>query len=342
MRDVRALPKAHLHLHLTGSIRPATLEELARSHGIPLFPAITGHSVPWWEESGEHNWSRFEALYEAARAVVRTSDDVRRLVLEAAEDDAADGSSWLEIQLDPSLYGRWLGGPEAALETVLEAAQEAERLTGIRIRVIVAASWARPAGDAETLARLAARYAEQGVVGFGLSNDERRGRTADFADAFNIARSAGLLAVPHGGFFSGPWHVEECVRLLGARRVGHGVAAVRDREVLELLASRDVALEICPSSYEPFGVVESLEQVPLRQLFDAGVPIALGADTPLLFGRGLADQYTLARNVLGFADPELAALARFSIRASMASDAVKAELLIGVDSWLGLLNSPRR
>jgi adenosine deaminase len=220
------------------------------------------------------------------------------------------------------------------LEVILEAAAEAARRTGIGVGVIVAASWARPPSDAEVLATLAGRYAGQGVVGFGLSNDERTGCVADFADAFRIARQAGLPGMPHSGFFTGPGHVRDCLEILGARRIGHGIHAVEDERLLGVLASRAVTLEVCPTSYEPLGVVRSLSEVPLHQLYDAGVPVALGTDDPLLFETGIADEYSIARRVLGFADGELAHLAGCSVRGSQAPEPVKSQLLEGIDSWL--------
>lgn len=328
VRDLRALPKAHLHLHLTGSMRPATARDLAAHHGVAFPPA------PSWEQAAARDWAVFQRPYDVAREAIRTAADVERVVREAAEDDDADGSGWLEIQVDPTSYAPRLGGLEATIEVVLDSARKAARATGIGVGIVVAASWARPARDAETLARLAVRYARHGVVGFGLSNDERRGRVADFARAFRIAREAGLAGVPHGGFFAGAWHVRECVELLGARRIGHGITAARDPATLEALAALGVVLEICPTSYAPFGVVETVTEIPLRRLRDAGVPVALGADDPLLFGTGLAGQYALVRDVLGFVDAELAELARCSIRGSTAPAGLEAQLLAGVDDWL--------
>jgi adenosine deaminase len=322
-----------LHLHFIGSLRLTTVRELARQHGVNLPPALIGEAA-LWEPSQKYDWSTFQQRYDAARATVRTADDVQRLLREAAEDDAADGSGWLEIQVDPSSYAPRFGGLESALEVILDAAQEAERLTGVGLGIVVAASWARPPHEAETLARLAARYAGQGVVGFGLSNDERCGCVAEFADAFRIARQAGLSGVPHAGFFVGAWHVRQCVELLGAKRIGHGITAAHDAQVLDLLASRGVVLEVCPTSYEPLGVVQTLAHVPLWQLYEAGVAVALSADDPLLFETSLAGQYTLARELFGFTDIELAEFARCSIRGSVAPNAVKTRLLAGVDSWL--------
>jgi adenosine deaminase len=186
----------------------------------------------------------------------------------------------------------------------------------------------------EALARVAASFAGHGVVGFGLSEDDRRGRPADVAEAFAIARRAGLVAAPHSGYYAGPDHVRACVDELAARRIGHGIASLRDPSLLDRLARDGVTLEFCPTSYPPLGVVASLADVPLRELFAAGVPVALAADDPLLFGVGLLGQYRIARDVLGFDDGQLAELARQSVRASTADPADQAGWLSTIDAWL--------
>jgi adenosine deaminase len=175
---------------------------------------------------------------------------------------------------------------------------------------------------------------DRGVVGFGLSNDERRGRARDFDGAFRLAKRAGLLAVPHGGELLGAESVAECVDVLSADRVGHGVRAAESPRLMEKLARRQITCEVCPTSNVGLGVAAGVEDVPLRRLFDAGVPIALGADDPLLFGARLLPQYELARQVYGFADAELAELARQSIRASAAPESVRKDLFQGIDDWL--------
>lgn len=334
-RDLAALPKAHLHLHFTGSMRPTTLLELAAAHGIALPEALTAAPIrpPKLHTTDERGWFRFQRLYDIARSVIRTPADVRRVVLEAAQDDAADGSCWLELQVDPSGYPSF-GGITAFLELVLDAATHATRATGVGIGIVVAANRTRHPLDARTLARLAARYAGCGVVGFGLSNDERRGRTLDFAPAFRIARDAGLLAVPHGGELLGPASVVDCVDSLGAHRIGHGVRAVEAPSVLARLADSGVVCEVCPSSNVSLGVVARPESVPLRELRAAGVAVALGADDPLLFGARLSEQYRFARRVHHFSDTELADLARCSVVGSAAPSEVRARMLRQIDAWL--------
>jgi adenosine deaminase len=337
LRDIRALPKAHLHLHLTGSMRLGTLHEFAAASGITLPPALRGTSVGW--AGTDRDWSVFQSRYDAARNAIRSVDDLRRVVRETAEDDAEDGSGWLELQVDPTSYAARFGGLEGVVEALLEACRDAAAATGVGIGLIVATSWARSGEHARVLARLAARYAATGVVGFGISGDERCGRPADFAAACRIAATAGLVRTPHAGYYTGPEHVHECVEMLGATRIGHGITAVHDRCVLDHLAAQAVALEICPTSYEPMGVLESVHQLPITALLDAGVPVAIGADDPLLFGTQLAGQYGILRDVLGFGDEQLAVLARHSIAASAAPLEVKRRLLADVDRWLGVTMS---
>nr|WP_210768049.1 adenosine deaminase [Cellulomonas humilata] len=330
------LPKAHLHLHFTGSMRISTLADLATTYGIRL-PAALLDADPLHVPADERGWFRFQRLYDAARACVRGEADMRRIVAEAAEDDAREGSGRLEIQVDPTSYAPFVGGLTPALEIVLDAAREASAATGVDIGVIVAASRMRHPLEARTLARLAAHHAGDGpgqVVGFGLSNDERRGETPDFASAFAIARRAGLASVPHGGELLGPAHVEDVVGHLHPDRLGHGVRSAEDPRVLERVVDEGVALEVCPASNVSLGVYATAADVPLRALVDAGATVALGADDPLLFLSRLVDQYAIARDVHGFSDEELAELARSSIRASRAADDVRARLLAGVDDWL--------
>ncbi|URM90098.1 adenosine deaminase [Streptomyces sp. MRC013] len=334
VRDLKLLPKAHLHLHFTGSMRPSTLLELADKYGVHLPGALTGGEPPRLRATDERGWFRFQRLYDVARSCLREPEDIRRLVLEAAEEDVRDGSGWLEIQVDPTSYAPRLGGLIPALEVILDAVAAASRDTGLGIRVVVAANRMKHPLDARTLARLAVRYADRGVVGFGLSNDERRGMARDFDRAFTIAREGGLLAVPHGGELTGPASVRDCLDDLRASRIGHGVRAVEDPRLLRRLAEKGVTCEVCPASNVALGVYEKPGHVPLRTLFDAGVPVALGADDPLLFGARLADQYEIARHHHGFTDAELAELARQSVRGSMAPADTRVKLLAGIDEWL--------
>jgi adenosine deaminase len=333
-RDLLTLPKAHLHLHFTGSMRHSTLVELAARDGIVLPDALVEDWPPRLTATDEKGWFRFQRLYDVARSVLRTDDDVRRLVREAAEDDLADGGRWLELQVDPSGYAARFGGITAFLELVLDAVTSTSDELGIGMAVVVAANRTRHPLDARTLARLAAQYSGRGVVGFGLSNDERRGNTADFAPAFRIAERAGLLLVPHGGELLGPESVRLCLDELHADRLGHGVRVSEDVALLARVASAGVTLEVCPLSNVSLGVYSDPSSVPLPQLLEAGATVALGADDPLLFGSRLAGQYAAMRAAHDLDDHTLAQLAAMSVRASCAPDSTKSVLHKQIDEWL--------
>ncbi len=315
-------------------MRHTTVLDLAAERGLHLPEALTDDWPPQLSTADERGWFRFQRLYDIARSVLRGEAAVRRLVREAAEDDAREGSRWLEIQVDPSGYAANFGGLTAFTELVLDAAREATASTGVQVAVVIAANRTRHPLDARTLARLAGQYAGRGVVGFGLSNDERRGEALAFAKAFEIADRAGLISAPHAGELVGPDSVWSCLDGLGARRIGHGVRSIEDPRLVAHLAEAGITCEVCPTSNVALGVHPDLEAVPLRKLYEAGVPIALGADDPLLFGTRLLDQYEAARHAHGFDDVALAELARMSIRASAAPDDVRQQLLADVDVWL--------
>ena len=335
MRDLAALPKAHLHLHFTGSMRVSTLIEMAEKQGIRLPENLTDNTalqVP----ADKRGWFRFQRSYDAARKVVRSEAAMRRIVREAAEDDAREGSRRLEIQIDPTSYAPFVGGITPALEIVLDEAASASAATGVQVGVIVAASRIKHPLDGRTLARLAAHHAGKGpgkVVGFGLSNDERSGETSTWQRAFQIAYRAGLELVPHGGELLGPDHIRDVIRYLHPKRLGHGVRAAEDPQLLAEIVAAGIALEVCPASNVALGVYSEPSRVPLRTLVDAGASVALGADDPLLFLSRLNDQYQIARDQ-GFSDDELAAFARSSIDASFAEDEDKARWRAEIDQWL--------
>ena len=329
-RDLRALPKAHLHLHFTGSMRHDTLQELAAAQNLRLPRTLTEQTALKVEPSAR-GWFRFQRFYDAARTVVNSETIMRRLLREAAEDDLAEGSVRLELQIDPTSYAPFVGGITPAIEIIVDEARAIERDLGISMGIIVAASRMRHPLDARILARLAVKHAGT-VIGFGLSNDERRGDTSAFAGAFRIAHNGGLAAMPHGGELLGPPHIHEVVEALRPTRLGHGVRAIEDPRLLDTLVERDIALEVCPASNVSLGVYGDIGDVPVPQLARSGATIALGADDPLLFGSRLLAQYQAVR-AMGMSDREIADLAAGSIRASRMSDAHKAAQLERVREW---------
>lgn len=320
-------------------MRVGTVRDMAAELGLRLPHVLLDGYPPLLSAADERGWFRFQRLYDAARHCVRGEAAMRRIVREAALDDGAEGSRWLEIQVDPTSYAPFVGGITPAMDIVLDEAERvnatADETGAARVGVIMAASRTRHPLEARTLARLAARLAGPGgVLGFGLSNDERRGVTSDFARAFAIAERAGLLLVPHGGELLGPDAVAETLESLRPDRLGHGVRSVEDPRVLDAVVESGTALEVCPGSNVSLGVYREPEAVPLRTLLAAGATIALGADDPLLFDSRLLDQYETARNVHGLDDEEIAELARQSFRASAAPADVLGRAMVDIDDWL--------
>lgn len=308
-------------------MRPSTLAELAAGCG-ERPPSVHGYGYASFED--------FMLLYRASARLVRSGprEVLLRLVREVVEDAAADGAVWVEPQFNPLTYA---DDPVAALEildaVIDEGGRTADRLgTGFGV-LMVARRNADPA-EAVALARLAARRAGDGVVAFGLAGDEARYPPGPFAEAFGLAREAGLIAAPHAGELAGPESVRAALDALGARRIAHGVRAEEDPALLARLAAEGVVLDLCPASNVALGVVPSLHTHPLPRLLEAGVRCTLNADDPLLFGPGLLEEYEIARTAMRLSDRRLAAVARTSIEASGAPRGMAADALKRVDAWL--------
>ena len=321
-RELRALPKAHLHLHLEAAIRPATLAELTERHGLEwVVPPFTDFSI-------------FSTTYRTLLAVLSVPENLARLIDETVADGAADGAVYLELSVVPNFYAGVFGTAREALRFHLEAARAAALRHGVEVGLAIGIDRTLPIEQAMDDARLAAEFAGEGVVALGLANDERGFPVADFAPAFRIAADAGLLVTPHAGELCGPAEVRAAVEVCEADRVLHGVRAVEDPDVVALLVERGIALDVCPTSNVLLGVAASLAEHPLPALLAAGVRCSINADDPILFGPGLLDEYETSRSGLGLSDEQLAACALTSIETSGASDRVKQRGAAGVAAWL--------
>ena len=322
-RDLLTLPKAHLHLHLEGAMRISTLSELAERHSIPLPPVGTYTS-----------FTEFSALYQAACAVMRTHDDVRRLVREVIEDAAASGAVWLEMGVRPPIHRGKFGGDAEVLETMLDEARVVGDKLGVGVGALMTVDRTQPLAIAFEEAELAVAYAGAGVVSFGLANDEVGHPPETFAEPFALAREAGLLSCPHAGELEGPASVWGAIDALGADRVQHGVRAIEDEALMHRLAADGVVLDVCPTSNACLGIFPSIADHPLPRLLDAGIRCSLNGDDPLFFDASLVQEYELCRDRMGLSDEQLALIARTSIEGSGAPADLKATALEGIDAWL--------
>jgi adenosine deaminase len=304
-------------------MRPSTLAELAAEAGVPT-PPIGGYT----------SFGEFGLRYRAASALIETEEHLRRVVREVVDDAADDGAVWVEPHFYPPRYAGQLGAVEEVLEIVIAEGRRAAAARGIGCGWIVSALRDFEVAQAVDLAQLAAKYAGSGVVAFGLAGDEARFPPEQFAEAFAIAREAGLISAPHAGELAGPASVYGALDALGARRICHGVRASEDPALVERLVAEEVVLDVCPTSNVMLAVVPSIEEHPLVELLDAGVRCSLNGDDPLLFGPGLLAEYELVRDAMGLSDEQLAQLARSSLVGSGAPPELIADAADQVEDWL--------
>jgi aminodeoxyfutalosine deaminase len=310
---VVALPKAELHVHLEGAIPPALALALATRHGRRL-PGDERGLEGIREAYHYANFDDFKRIFLAVSGCLRTGEDFLT-VLEAMADVALqDGVVWSEITVTPMTHV--LRG--LAVEALLEALAEGRRRAaarGVEQRFVFDVVRIFPEQGPPTLeAALAGRDA--GVIGLGLGGPEREGDVTGFAALFERARAEGLWALPHAGELASANNVRDAVTSLGATRIGHGIRAVDDPDVLDMLVQRGVVLEVCPSSNLSLGAATSWAEHPLPRLLAAGVEVALGSDDPPLFHTTLLDEYLRCAEHFGWREGELAERCAASLRAA--------------------------
>ncbi|WP_406634678.1 adenosine deaminase [Amycolatopsis sp. WGS_07] len=321
MRDLSALPKVHLHVHLESTVRPATLKELAAAHGVSL-------------PDKPANFDGFRAFADRnslTRSCLREPADFERIAREFCADEAAQGTRYVEVTFTAASHGERLGDLEMPLDAVLKGLSEGGKEHGLQWRLILDHSRRRSLERALKTLDLARRHEE--VVGIGMAGEERHSLTP-FEEVFARAREAGLHLVHHAGEDAGPESIREALEIGGSERIGHGIRILEDPELTAQVAKSGVALEVCPSSNVTLGLVPSLPEHPLPRLVEAGLTVTLNTDVPDVTGTTITDEFTRAREVFGFPDSTLAKLAGNAVTASFAPDEAKALLHKEIDDWL--------
>ncbi|WP_326837124.1 adenosine deaminase [Amycolatopsis rhabdoformis] len=321
MRDLAALPKAHLHVHLESTVRPATLRELADTHGVTL-PA----EPPSF--SGFRDFADYNSLI---RACLRTAEDFERVAREFCADEAAQGTRYAEVTFTDASHGERLGDPELPLAAVLKGLSEGGAAHGLEWRVLLDHSRRRSVARAEQTLRLALAHDE--VTGLGMAGEERHS-LAPFADVFARAAEAGLHLVHHAGEDAGPESIREALDVGRTERLGHGIRVLDDPELVAEVRDRGVALEVCPTSNVVLGLVPSPAEHPLPRLVAAGLAVTLNTDVPSVTHTTLTGEFTAARDTFGYDDTALAHLAAAAVTASFAPEATKTLLHKEIAEWL--------
>jgi aminodeoxyfutalosine deaminase len=302
---IRLWPKAELHLHLEGAIEPQTVVELAARHG---------KEVALEEVADRYRYQDFRGFLEAFKwvtSLLRDPDDYGLIARRAVENLRGQNVVYAEITLSAGVMLR-RGQDVAANFDALRSAAENASGGALRVQWIFDATRQFGAEKAMEVARCAAEHRGAGVVAFGLGGDEMAVPAAEFRDAYEFARSHGLHALVHAGEIGGADEVRRAVEVLGAERIGHGIAAVRDPQVMELLGERRIPLEVCPTSNLRTGALGRItgnalsgpSEHPVADLFFAGVPVTLSTDDPAMFETSLVQEYEAAASA-GLAIPEL-------------------------------------
>ncbi|MDR3577299.1 MAG: adenosine deaminase [Anaerolineaceae bacterium] len=302
--ELRQLPKCNIHTHLEGSIRPATLAELAIEQGIAL-PVPADQVASLLQIDGnEQSLADYLDKISITYPLLKNEEALHRAAFEAAEDAALDGVVYFEMRVGPVTHSGPCRPVEAVLESILAGLKQAESQYDITCGLIVSGLRNHDPLLNVKLAQAAVSFRDTGVVGFDLAGDEDY-PAQEHAEAFKMARSGGLGITVHAGEAGGPENVRYAVEELGATRIGHGVHSSRSPEVLKLLRDRRVLLEICPTSNVHTHCIADIQQHPIRQFYLQGIPISVGDDDPITSRTRVSNELTLLHNDLGFSFAEL-------------------------------------
>jgi adenosine deaminase len=306
---LRALPKAELHCHLDGSVRPSTMLELAEALGVQL-PADTPDSLrEYMLVSDAANLEDYLARFQTTLGLMQRADALERIAYELVEDAAQDGVRYIEIRFSPRLNARGVLSMEEVLEAVTSGMRRAEDDHGTVARIIVCALRHWDPVVSLDLARLAVAWRDRGVVAFDLAGAERGHAARAHADAFSWARSHDLAVTVHAGEGDGADSIRQAVHDCGANRIGHATRLREDPSLAQFVNDRRIALEICLTSNVQTRVAPTYAEHPLREYYDRGMNVVLNTDNRLMSGVSLTDEYALAAEHLGFGFEELSEMA---------------------------------
>lgn len=313
---IAKLPKVELHVHLEGAIRPETLSKLARRNGISLPASSLDEFRDWYEFT---DFPHFAEVYQTLSKAIRTPEDLHDVTVDFLEEQARQNILHTEATFTALTHYRNSGLPfEVQIDAIRAARDSVAARLGISLDLIVDIPRELcTLEEAMQVARWVADAYGDGLVGaLGLGGYEVGFPPEMFVKPFALAREAGVPAVVHGGETAGPESVRGAIEALGAVRVGHGIAAMRDPNLVALLRERQIPLEVCPSSNVCLKVAESLEGHPVASMEAAGLNVTINTDDPPIFNTTLNREYALLAKTFGFGEQDFR---RFNTRAAEAS-----------------------
>jgi len=295
----QAMPKAELHLHLDGSVRPETVLELARQAGVPL-PTENPENLKAFLQATDSTASLVEyiAYFELPIAVLQTVPALERATYELCEDLKNDNVRYAEIR-----YGPWLHVQQGlsltdVIRAVLSGWTTGRRAFGLEGGIIVTALRDMPPAQNVSLAQVAGRFVSEGVLGFDLAGDEAGHPPILHEDAFRVARSLGLNITIHAGEAAGPESVRQAISM-GAVRLGHGVRAQEDSEVVATIREDGIQLDMAPTSNSQTKAVRRLQDHPLRRFHEQGIKVTISTDSRTVSDITLTQEFQNVKRVLG-------------------------------------------
>jgi len=283
------IPKIELHLHLEGAAPPSFIRGMAKEKSVDLSRIFTkGGGYAY------RDFNHFLSVYEAATSVLTSPEDYARLTTAVLEESAANGVVYTESFISPDFCG---GGDLTAwreyLHAIQEAAEKAEATHGITLRACITPIRHFGPERAKPIARCAAETVGEFVTGFGIGGDEMAGKPRDFLWSFDMAREAGLRLTAHAGEWGGAASVRDTIRDLDVERVGHGVQAIEDPELVDEIAEAGITLECCPGSNVFLGVFPTWASHPIEKLRERGVKVTVSTDDPPFFHTTMAREYEM-------------------------------------------------
>jgi adenosine deaminase len=328
------LPKVDLHRHLEGSLRLETLADIAREHGIDLPSYEIEHLRPYVQITNDPpDFGRFLEKFRLLRRFYTTREAVERVAYEAVIDAAADNVRYLELRFNPAALSHAQGFDFAEVtDWVIEAVNRAQAESSIVVRLLCTLVRHEPIDLAERTIDVALARRARGIVGVDLAGDEVRFPAAPFRDLFRRAAEGGLGITIHAGEAGGADNVREAIELLGAQRIGHGIRAIENSDVVKLVRDRQVALEVCPTSNLQTGVMRKFGHHPLRDLYLLGVPVTINTDDPSVSDTTLTDEYLVAIMGMDIMLENLRAFNQNSLQAAFLPPAERDQLMAQVMS----------
>ena len=325
---LRSLPKAEVHVHLEGCFDADTLERWAAEANVPM-PRPKDRLFAFQQLTD------FLQFLDWACGLAHTSDRIAELAYQFAQRLAKDGTGYADAIINPTHWHAWKNRPKALIEALDSGFQAAEQDGLPPVGLCISLLRTQTATAATDLVELLTDWRHPRVVALSVDgNETAAGRTGPkFAEAFARAGRAGLKRTVHAGESSGPEGVRDAIELLGADRIDHGVRAIEDASVVDLLREKAIPLGICPTSNLTLGVYASIAQHPVEKLRLAGVRLSLNTDDPGLLGTDLPAEYRLVAAKFGWDDTVLKQTAQTSIEASFANDDIKSDLLQQLARW---------